>query len=243
VDSGQGGRLPDLGPELAARLHDIAAGLAVGVSLLKGGGGTARAQRDSGVEVLESVLADVKQLARKPQRANNRSRYVDLATGLREEAARLGVRLELELDGEVDWLTAQEGELVRLAAREAIRNVRRHSGTAKCRITIDLSDCPFVLRARDWGAGIDPASQVGTGIERLRELASSLGCALAIGSQPGLGTVLVLSGRRCPCTQKTRPVGELDDHQLRSVVAEESLSSRRRVATRRPIRAPGQQIS
>jgi signal transduction histidine kinase len=94
--------------------------------------------------------------------------------------------------------------LLRLAAREAVRNVKRHAGTAKCQLRIDLSECPYVLRARDWGAGIDPASQAGNGIERLRNLAASLGGELAIGSQPGMGTVLVLVGRRCPNT-RVRP--------------------------------------
>jgi signal transduction histidine kinase len=176
---------------MAARLHDIAAGLAVGIGLLKELSGTSRRQGNVGIEVLESVLAEVKQLSHLPQAAHIRSRRLDLASGLREEATRLGVELELELTGDADWLTFPERELLRLASREAIRNVRRHSGTAKCQLRIDLSVCPYMLRARDWGAGIDPTSKAGNGIERLRDLAASLGGELAIGSQPGMGTVLV----------------------------------------------------
>jgi len=108
---------------------------------------------------------------------------------------------------------------------------------------VDLSACPFVLWARDWGAGIRPGSQVGKGIVTLRALAASMGCELVIGSQPGLGTELVLTGPRCPRTW-TAPAGrEAGKPRLRSVVAEESPSSRKRVAARRPFGAPEQQIT
>jgi signal transduction histidine kinase len=205
---------------MAAHLHDIAAGLAVGIGLLKELSGTSRPQGKVGIDVLESVLAEVKQLSHLPQTAQIRSRRPDLASGLREEATRLGVALELDLTGAGDWLTFQERELLRLVAREGIRNVKRHSGTAKCHLRIDLSVCPYVLRARDWGAGIDPTSKAGNGINRLRDLAASLGSELAIGSQPGMGTVLVLVGRRCPYSRQKAPAGQFDDAPLRSVVAD-----------------------
>ncbi len=239
---GKMARFGDPGTEMAARLHDIAAGIAVGVGLLKGMAGTSPVQDNVGLEVLESVLADVKQLYRARQGAHVPSSPVDLASGLREEAARLRIELELKVFGDTDWLSVQERQLLRLVGRESIRNVKRHSGTAKCRMTIDLSDCPFVLRARDWGAGIDPTSRPGEGFERLRDLATGLGCELAVASQPGLGTTLVLIGRRCRYRGKEPTVGELDQVRLRSVVAEESLSSRGRVATRRPNHRPEQQI-
>jgi hypothetical protein len=216
-----------------ARLHDISAGLAVGLGLLKGmDGGEGASAVGVAVEVLDAVLHDLKSLAPTGERNSYTDPEIDLAGELREEARRVGIELELEVDGGYEWLTAEELGLIRLAGREAIRNVRRHSGTFRCRITIDLSDCPFVLRARDWGAGINSAAQEGDGIQTLRELASRLGGEVAVGSQPGLGTVLVLAGRRCP--HRSEP---------RSVVAEESLSSRRRVAPRRPNRATGEQIT
>src|SRR5260370_23467892 len=163
MGGGKNGRLPARDAELAARLHDIAAGLAVGVGLLKEVAGTSPLHDSAGFEVLESVLADVKQLSQAPRGAYIRSRRVDLASGLREEANRLGVECELKLWGDDGWLGAEERELLRLAGREVLRNVKRHSGSAKCAMTIDLSYCPWVLRARDWGAGIAGDAQVGHG--------------------------------------------------------------------------------
>jgi signal transduction histidine kinase len=218
---------------LPARLHDISAGLAVGLGLLKSmDGDGAGSTVTVAVKILDSVLHDLKSITRMGGYEGGAHPEIDLAGELREEARRVGIELELEVAGGEKWLTAEELELIRLAGREAIRNVRRHSGTFRCRITVDLSDCPFVLRARDWGAGINSAAQHGEGIQTLRELASRLGGEVAVGSQPGQGTVFVLAGRRCPYRG-----------QPRSVVAEESLSSRRRVAPRRPSPACDQQVT
>ena len=242
MDGGRRRHVGDVDQELAARLHDVAAGLAVGVGLLKGMGGATSTECRAGIEVLESVLADVKQLSQAPRGADIRSRGVDLAGGLREEANRLGVACELELVGDDGWLGAEERELVRLVGREALRTVKRHSGSAKCGITIDLSDCPFVLRARDPGAGIAGDAQEADGFTTLRALATALGCEFAFGSQPGLGTVLVVAGRRCPRTLNNAANGQVEYLRLRSGVAEESLGSRRRVAAQRPIPGSRQQI-
>jgi signal transduction histidine kinase len=234
----------DQGPWLAAWLHDVSAGVAVGVGLLKGSDPTSPAMgRNLGIEVLEAALADLKQIPRSLNHPKPQRKPMGLAAGLRDEARRLGLELELEVVGEDDWLAPDQAELLRLAGREAIRNVKRHSGAPTCRMTIDLSDCPFVLRVRDWGAGLEPGAEAGQGIARLRDLASSMGCDLAIGSQPGMGTVLVLMGPRCPHTSRKSPGGDGSAGRPRSVVAEESLSSRRRVAGRRPIGASEQQIT
>jgi len=212
----KGERRRDLGPTLAAQLHDISAGLAVGIGLLKSVDSAALSDSSPAIGILEAVLGDLKEIAPFTRRVRRGHGHLELASGLRKEAARLGVELELDLVGDSAWLAVDQIELLRLAGREAIRNVARHSGAAKCRMTIDVSDCPFVLRARDWGAGINPEAKVGNGIRGLRDLATSIGCELAVGSQPGLGTVLVLAGQRCPRTLS----GRVEPAQLRSVVAD-----------------------
>ena len=237
----------DAQSKLAVRLHDVSAGLAVGIGLLKSLKQTAAsgAGPDCGglIEVFEAVLADLRQLAPEPTRAKGKRPRIGLAELLKEEARRIGVSLDVEVAGHDDWLDTDQAELLRLAGREAMRNVKRHSGTSKCRMTIDLSDCPFVLQVRDWGAGISREARAGEGVDGLRRLASTMGCELTIRSQPGLGTELVLRGRLCPLNSK-RPVGhEAGETRLRSVVAEGSLGSRRRVATRGPIAPSGEQIT
>jgi hypothetical protein len=233
--------------KLAVRIHDVSAGLAVGIGLLKGFTQTAAsgAPPDSKgpIEVFEAVLADLRELVPERTGARGRAVRIRLADLFKKEADRIGVALELEVAGREDWLDTDQADLLRLAGREALRNVKRHSGASECRMTIDLTGCPFVLQVRDWGAGISGRVRPSAGIEGLRELASTLSCDLTIRSQPGLGTEFVLRGRHCPLSSKKQIGRGAGETQVRSVVAEESLGSRRRVATRRPIAASGEQIT
>lgn len=232
---------------LAVRLHDVSAGLAVGVGLLKGWKEFAisdqRPDPLGALEVFEQVLAELRQLSRAiSERAPVRNRPASVRESLVREAKTAGVDLELRLTGEVGWLSDGQAELIRLAGREAIRNVKRHSAASRCRITIDLSTCPFVLTARDWGAGIQREARPGGGIALLEDLAGQMGATLKISSQPGLGVELTLTGQRCVVTRGAdQPIGHQDG--LRSVVADESLGSRKRVAARRPIAPLEQQIT
>ena len=244
---GSGNDSENADPAFAARLHDASAGLAVGISLLKGSPRFGRTdsppESDETLEVFEQVLDNLRQLTRAmTNRAPRTDPRRNLRHSLKRDAQLVGVDLDLEVIGLAGWLTPDQAELLQLAGREAIRNVKRHAGAASCRMIVDLSACPFVLWARDWGAGIKPGSRAGNGIVSLRALAASMGCELVIGSQPGLGTELVLTGPRCPRTW-TPPAGtEAGNPRLRSVVAEESPSSRKRVAARRPFGPPEQQI-
>jgi len=121
----------------------------------------------------------------------------DLVPALKREAKRLGVRVEIVVDGETEWLPPNHEELIWLVSREGLRNVRRHSGSAACRIQLHMRTCPFVLQVRDWGGGLGPSAQIGEGVGLLRDMAARMGCDLKIGSQPGLGTELVLVGPPC----------------------------------------------
>jgi signal transduction histidine kinase len=231
---------------LAAGLHDVSGDIAVGIALLKGWRETRRNgtldEPDSTIDVFEQALAELRQLSRTVSKGVARSRPVGLRESLELEAKTTGVDVELNLAGKEIWLSRAEVELVRLTGREAIRNVKRHSGVTRCRLTIDLSTCPFVLTARDWGAGIQPGSRLGGGIALLEGLADDLGSELKISSQPGLGVELTLTGPRCTLTRTANQTIR-QEASLRSVVADESSSSRKRVANRRPVGRLGQQIT
>lgn len=188
--------------DLAVRLHDAAAGLAVGIGLLKVEGEATHMvrlqQTDQALAILVEVQANLSQLSRTSADIGPRWNVPsNFPLALKREAARLGVRLELTVIGEIDWLPPNHYELVWLAGREGLKNVRRHSGTAVCRMRLDVSGCPFVLRIRDWGGGIEPKSRLGDGIGLLRQMAEGMGCSLNIASQPGLGAELVLVGPPC----------------------------------------------
>lgn len=226
---------------LAVRIHDITATVAVGVALLKGHhaqiDGVSRGDVDQALEAFETALAALRGLAFATRTSETRVRNV--AAGLAEDGAHLGIDLDLEVIGDEGWLGDGEAELVRLAGREAIRNVLRHSGSKRCHLTLDLADCPFVLKVRDWGAGIQGGDRGGNGIERIRSLAQRLGARVVLRSLPGMGTEFVLVGRGCPRTHGHTTV----EARLSSVVASESVGSRKRVAPVRPIGGSGQQIS
>ena len=210
----QHGRLGISAAELAVRLHDAAAGLAVGIGLLKIDAEVPSIDRlrqtDQALAILVEVQANLKHLSRAfLDIAPQANPPADLEHGLKREAKRLGVRLEIEVAGETKWLPASHAELVWLVSREGLRNVRRHSGSAACRIQLHLRTCPFVLRIRDWGGGVRPGAQRGEGVSLLREMAATMGCDLRIGSQPGLGTELVLVGPPCASERESRALAEM----------------------------------
>jgi len=229
---------------LAVRLHEVSAGLAVGIGLMKGWQesrpSTVPQAPGDALDVLEQVLVELKELSRTVagETLANR-RPATLRECLSQEAKSIGVELDLEIAGRESSLSREEAELVRVVCREAIRNVKRHSGTSGCRIRIDLSAKPFVLTARDWGAGIGTLEQAGDGLALLEALAAEMGAELKVSSQPGLGVQLKLKGPMPRAVEMARDPSA----SVRSVVAKESLSSRKRVATRRPFSGFEQQIT
>jgi hypothetical protein len=231
---------------LAVRLHDVSGDLAIGIALLKGwteSGWSETPGPPRPLEVLEQVLAELRQLTRAfSDRAASLHRPLSVRESLERVAQTAGVDLELQVTGHDGWLAPQQAELISLVGREAIRNVKRHSGGRRCRITIEVSGCPYVLVARDWGAGIQKEARGAGGITMLQELARDVGAVVSISSLPGLGAELVLTGPRC-MVSRTADQSDLQEDHLRSVVADESPGSRKRVATRRPIAPFGQQIT
>ena len=198
--------------EIPVRLHDVATGLAIGISLLKGmpaplGMDTAPANLQA-VALLEDSLAQLRWLTAATAGGSSWHKpRPHLADSIQREALRLRIRLELDLRGKEDWLAPNLADLILLVSREALRNVRRHAGASACKITIDLASCPFSVRIRDWGAGLGEGARVGGGIQLLQRMAADMGCELGVASQPGLGTDLVLDGPLCTRDRATTSIG------------------------------------
>jgi nitrate/nitrite-specific signal transduction histidine kinase len=198
--------------EMPVRLHDIATGLAVGISLLKTAPAPAGIDSKPGnqqaMALLEGSLAQLRMLTAAIAAGGSRPRSrPQLAESIRREAVRLRIRLELDLRGNEDWLAPSLADLILLVTREGLRNVWRHAGASDCRITIDLTSCPLSVRIRDWGAGLPEEAGVGRGMQLLERMAADMGCDLGLASQPGLGTELVLVGPVCPRDRATTPAG------------------------------------
>jgi signal transduction histidine kinase len=211
---------------LAVRLHGAAASLACGIGLLKDGAESSASKQTpaaaAAVAIFRAVLADLKELSEAvSEAAPPARRQIGFRESLVQAAGLLTIQLELEVIGEAGLLAPNQRELIEQTAQEALRNVRRHSGAAACRISLDASSCPFVLRVRDEGRGIQPGGQAGHGLALTRRFAEDMGCDLRIASQPGLGTELTLVGPRC-ARDRALPGGSPEASELRSEVAEKT---------------------
>jgi len=120
---GQHRKDPTVGrAELAAGLHDVSAGLAIGIGLLKASDESAGGVRALGVVIaaFEEALAELRRLSRTiGDRGASTRRRTDLRQSLQREASMAGIALDLELIGDDGWLAADQDELMRMTAREA----------------------------------------------------------------------------------------------------------------------------
>ncbi|MBN1135616.1 MAG: GAF domain-containing protein, partial [Anaerolineae bacterium] len=114
----------------------------------------------------------------------------DLLRQLAESiTGRARVPVTLEVEGECALETGVKIALYRIA-QEALNNVAKHAGATAATMRLSCRPGQVELRVRDDGIGFDPAhlspNSLGLGI--MRERAEAIGAALAIDSQPGLGT-------------------------------------------------------
>lgn len=81
-------------------------------------------------------------------------------------------------------------------AREALSNVARHSGARRAVVAVDVAGDLATLRVEDDGTGFDPTKRLGSGhfgLANLRDRAAALAGSLAIDSEPGMGTRIIVT--------------------------------------------------
>ncbi|UOE43189.1 sensor histidine kinase [Agromyces larvae] len=92
---------------------------------------------------------------------------------------------------DLDEVTA--GELLRIA-QGAVANAVRHAGATRVDLTLShLGSGEVALDVVDDGAGFDPATTSGFGLQSMRERAAALGGTLSIESAPGRGTAVAVT--------------------------------------------------
>jgi signal transduction histidine kinase len=112
-----------------------------------------------------------------------------------EEFARLyGIRVELSSHGNEELLSAQQREVVAQVVREALTNVRRHAGSAICRVKMGFAARPFLIEVSDEGRGFSADIVGGYGLMGMRERAAGIGGRLEVVSTEGRGTTVFLFG-------------------------------------------------
>ncbi|MGH7902638.1 MAG: sensor histidine kinase [Candidatus Dormibacteraceae bacterium] len=192
---------------IAREVHDgIAADLATAIALFKLYFETDRKpeRREEmlrGIlDNLEELLASTRQILQvmRPKRLGPDGLLSELR-GMAEEYGRLhGIRIELWISGQEDDLTPSQREVVFHVVREALTNVRRHSGAAVCRVRLACAAKPFLVEVTDEGKGFDSSRAGGYGLIGMRERAAGIAGRLEVVTTPGRGTTVFLFGPEAP---------------------------------------------
>jgi signal transduction histidine kinase len=186
---------------MARELHDgIASELAGAISLFKVYFERNQEQSD---ETLENVLAILERSLKRVRESLKELRPAAIGPGgvvqdLRraaEEFARLyGIRVEISSNGTEDLLAQHHREVVAQVVREALTNVRRHSGSTICRVKLGFAARPFLIEVSDEGKGFSADIVGGYGLMGMRERAAGIGGRLEVVSTEGRGTTVFLFG-------------------------------------------------
>lgn len=187
---------------IARELHDgIATELAGAISLFKVYLEKKKgAQPDESLmnvfEILERSLKHVRESLAdlRPAAIGPGGVVGDVRRQAAEFARMYGIRVELSSHGTEELLSAQQREVVAQVVREALTNVRRHSGSVICRVKMAFAARPFLIEVSDEGRGFSADIVGGYGLMGMRERAAGIGGRLEVVSTEGRGTTVFLFG-------------------------------------------------
>lgn len=141
--------------------------------------------------------------------------YLGLIPAVRELVSQVqqqtGIPTELHIEGEERHFTPEDELLIYRVIQEALRNVWRHAGAAKARVSIKFHARNAVIEIRDDGKGFDRGEDLRfvragkIGLAGMQERADLLGGSLTIHSKPGHGTTVTLTvpGERWKAKQES----------------------------------------
>jgi signal transduction histidine kinase len=118
---------------------------------------------------------------------------------LAEETERVyGLQVEMNLATMPAVSATDQVLAVYRISQEALRNVARHAGVDRARLTVSIEDDDLALVIRDEGKGFDPESRrrvprnggAGLGLLTILERARLVGGSASISSRPGAGTTV-----------------------------------------------------
>jgi signal transduction histidine kinase len=186
---------------IARELHDgVASELAGAISLFKVYFERSRGQKDETLrdvfDILEASLKHVRESLAdlRPDTIGPDGVVGELRRQAEDFARMYAIRVELSNVGTEDLLSPQQREVVARVVREALTNVRRHSGSAICRVKLSFAARPFLVEVSDEGRGFALGNSAGYGLVGMRERAAGIGGRLEVVSTPGRGTTVFLFG-------------------------------------------------
>ncbi|MDQ6877866.1 MAG: histidine kinase [Candidatus Dormibacteraeota bacterium] len=192
--------------KMARELHDtVATDLAGAISLFKvyveGHPGSAKKGPLDGtlvnvLEILERMLRHVRETMAelRPRPIGPEGLVGDIRHQAEEFARLYGIRVEISTNGTEDMLSAHQREVVYQVVREALTNVRRHSGSSVCRVRMAFAARPFLIEVADEGQGFAAARPGGYGLVGMRERSAGMGGRLEVVNTEGRGTTVFLFG-------------------------------------------------
>jgi signal transduction histidine kinase len=191
---------------MARELHDtVATDLAGAISLFKayveGHPGAVKKGPIDGsllnvLEILERMLKQVRETLAdlRPRPIGPEGLLGDIRHQAEEFARLYSIRVEISTNGTEDMLSPQHREVVYQVVREALTNVRRHSGSSICRVRMAFAARPFMIEIADEGQGIGSGRSGGYGLVGMRERSAGIGGRLEVVSTVGRGTTVFLFG-------------------------------------------------
>ena len=186
---------------IARELHDgIATDLAGAISLFKvyleGRKGQPDQTLKNVFEIMERLLKHVREALAdlRPPPIGTDGLAGDLRRQADEFARLYSIRVELSSSGTEDQLPPQQREVVAQVVREALTNVRRHSGSSICRVKMAFDARPCLIEVSDEGRGFHSGGGAGYGLVGMRERAAGVGGRLEVVSTEGRGTTVFLFG-------------------------------------------------
>jgi signal transduction histidine kinase len=186
---------------IARELHDgLAADLATAVALFKHyfetspSGSQGELVLRNIFDILEGLLANTRSTLRsmRPRRLGAQGLVAELRRTAEEYTRLHGVRVELWTSGNEEDLTPAQREMAFHVVREALSNVRRHSGADMARVRLDFAAKPFLIEVADEGRGF--SGRAGYGLIGMRERAIGTGARLEVVSAADRGTRVYLFG-------------------------------------------------
>lgn len=191
---------------MARELHDsVATDLAGAISLFKvyveGHSDSAMKGPADGtlinvLEILERMLKQVRETLAdlRPRSIGPEGLVGDIRKQAEEFARLYAIRVEISTNGTEEMLSTHQREVVYQVVREALTNVRRHSGSSICRVKMAFAARPFLVEIADEGLGFASARLGGYGLVGMRERAAGVGGRLEVVSTEGRGTTVFLFG-------------------------------------------------
>ena len=105
------------------------------------------------------------------------------------------ITVSVQVEGDEEQLTLESRETIFHVVREALANVRQHSGATRCEIRLNFAASPFSVEIADDGRGFQwPSESQGYGLRTMRERAEAVSGSLEVVSSVGRGTTVYVFG-------------------------------------------------